>query len=100
METATVASHESFWVATSAAAPVIALAAVVALPDLARSTSVSQRGPHRFLIVTSGSWGPRPLSHGRPQNWAWLLLQVQICTGLPFVPELPVLSMHLPDQAL
>lgn len=32
-----VAFHESFWLATSAAAPVIALAAVVALPDLSAS---------------------------------------------------------------
>jgi hypothetical protein len=32
-----VAFHESFWLATSAAAPVIALAAVVALPDLSNS---------------------------------------------------------------
>jgi hypothetical protein len=28
------------------------------------------------------------------------LMQAQICVGLPFVVELPVLSMHLPDQAL
>jgi hypothetical protein len=33
-DTASVAFHESFWVATSAVAPVIALAAVVALPDM------------------------------------------------------------------
>ena len=32
-ETANVANYESFWLATAAAAPVIALAAVVALPD-------------------------------------------------------------------
>jgi len=38
-----VAFYESFWVATSAAAPVIALAAVVALPDASTVRSVASR---------------------------------------------------------
>lgn len=42
-ETASVASYESFWLATAAAAPVIALAAVVALPDTADIYQAVQR---------------------------------------------------------
>jgi hypothetical protein len=39
--------HESFWVATSAAVPVIALAAVVALPDASRMAHTAARQRHR-----------------------------------------------------
>ncbi len=42
------AFHESFWVATSAVAPVIALAAVVALPD---ATSIVGRATHDRAIA-------------------------------------------------
>ena len=40
-DTATVISDSNFWVATSAAAPVIALAAIVALPDAAAAVGKS-----------------------------------------------------------
>jgi hypothetical protein len=46
-----VAFHESFWIATSAAAPVIALAAVVGLPDTA---AVAQLGIHRLREPLEG----------------------------------------------
>ena len=46
------AFHESFWIATSAAAPVIALAAVVALPDTA---AVAQMGARRLREPIEGS---------------------------------------------
>jgi hypothetical protein len=39
-EAAAVANYENFWLATAAAAPVIALAAVVALPD---SSSITEK---------------------------------------------------------
>jgi hypothetical protein len=42
-DTAAVAFHKSFWVATSAAAPVIALAAVVALPDASAMLDAASR---------------------------------------------------------
>jgi hypothetical protein len=42
-DTSAVAFHESFWVATSAAAPVIALAAIVALPDASTVVDVASR---------------------------------------------------------
>src|SRR5262249_34833233 len=51
-ETADVASHESFWLATAAAAPVIALAAVVALPDTS--------GIYRDVQRTFDEWFDTP----------------------------------------
>ena len=61
-DTAAVAFHESFWVATSAVAPVIALAAVVALPDASTMVDVTARSrrtihpvdrvPFRFVFAT------------------------------------------------
>jgi uncharacterized membrane protein YbhN (UPF0104 family) len=41
--TATEAFHESFWLATGAAVPVIALAAMVAMADLARHVTLTSR---------------------------------------------------------
>jgi hypothetical protein len=40
-----VASHESFWIAVAAAAPVIALAAIVALTDTARAAGLDRYAP-------------------------------------------------------
>ena len=57
-DTATVAFHEGFWVATSAAAPVIALAAIVAIPDLAGHVTMTSRD-------VDTATGQRP---GRPDS--------------------------------
>lgn len=55
-DTAAVAFHENFWLATSAVAPVIALAAVVALPD---ATSLVGRAVHdREIVELRTSTGP------------------------------------------
>jgi hypothetical protein len=45
-----VAFHESFWVATSAAAPVIALAAVVALPDASTIAHIASGNWYRTRV--------------------------------------------------
>ena len=52
-ETVTVAFEQNFWLATSAAAPVIALAVIVALPDTSGVIveSMRQRAIARFEIV-------------------------------------------------
>jgi uncharacterized membrane protein YbhN (UPF0104 family) len=59
-DTAAVAFHESFWVATSAAAPVIALAAIVALPDLSSTLAKTTQD------VRTARDGRRPASGENP----------------------------------
>jgi hypothetical protein len=52
-ETAAVSYQESFWLATSAAAPIIALAAMVALPDTADVTFATAREVSRLRQRTA-----------------------------------------------
>jgi hypothetical protein len=46
--------HESFWIATSAAAPVVALADVVALPDAVTLVGLTSLDWHKAKAKTPG----------------------------------------------
>lgn len=68
--------HESFWAATSAVAPVIALAAVVALPDAAtligRANSILQGTLRQSSNEYAGQETFLAMRARETRHWAWI----------------------------